>query len=174
MILLAFPFFNHFLTQFWAWMQERWAPGHVSAISYICLHKGLWVLFCGLLRSLSQSFEVRSQIAWPCPPVRKIVRLVVPGGLEAARKIQTEIRSQICHGESPGSRPGLPGSPGSWVDPPGRPGLAGSLHRPVFWQTRTGPATGSTGSRVDPPGRSGFNNYAQDIIYIILYHSLLM
>jgi len=143
MILLAFPFFNHFLTQFWAWMQERWAPGHVSAISYICLHKGLWVLFCGLLRSLSQSFEVRSQIAWPCPPVRKIVRLVVPGGLEAARKIQTEIRSQICHVESPGSRPGLPGS----------------LHRPVFWQTRTGPATGSTGSRVDPPGRSGFNNY---------------
>jgi hypothetical protein len=49
-----------------------------------------------------------------------------------ARKIQTEIRSQICHGESPGSRPGLPGSPGSWVDPPGRPGLAGSLHRPIF------------------------------------------
>jgi hypothetical protein len=31
-----------------------------------------------------------------------------------------------------GSRPSLPGSPGSWVDPPGRPGLAGSLHRPVF------------------------------------------
>jgi hypothetical protein len=90
------------------------------------------VLFCGLLRSLSQSFEVRSQIVWPCPPVRKIVRLVVLGGLEAARKIQTEIRSQISHGESPGSRPGLPGSPGSWVDPPGRPGLAGSLHRPVF------------------------------------------
>jgi hypothetical protein len=30
-------------------------------------------------------------------------------GLEVARKIQTEIRSQICHGESPGSRPGLPG-----------------------------------------------------------------
>jgi len=50
-------------------------------------------------------------------------------GLEAARKIQTEIRSQICHGESPGSRPGLPGS---WVNLPGRLGLAESLHRPVF------------------------------------------
>ncbi|KAJ6944505.1 hypothetical protein NC652_009785 [Populus alba x Populus x berolinensis] len=23
MILLAFSFFNHFLTQFWAWMQEQ-------------------------------------------------------------------------------------------------------------------------------------------------------
>jgi hypothetical protein len=65
-------------------------------------------------------------------------------GLEAARKIQTEIISQICHGESPGYRPGLPRSPGSWVDPPGQPGLTGSLHRPVFWQNRTGPATGST------------------------------
>jgi len=40
-----------------------------------------------------------------------------------------------------GSRSGLPRSPGSWVDPPVRPGLAESLHRPVFWQTRTGPAT---------------------------------
>jgi hypothetical protein len=36
------------------------------------------------------------------------------------------------------------------------------LHRPVFWQTRTGLAIGSAGSRVDPPDRSGFNNYAQD------------
>jgi hypothetical protein len=25
-----------------------------------------------------------------------------------------------------------PGSPGSWFDPPGRPGFAGLLHRPVF------------------------------------------
>jgi hypothetical protein len=50
-----------------------------------------------------------------------------------------------------GSRPGLSGS---WVDPPGRPGLAGFLHLPVFLLTRTGPATGSAGSRVDPPGRS--------------------
>ena len=49
-----------------------------------------------------------------------------------------------------------------WVCPgrPGRPGLAGFLDLPVFFLTRTGPATRSTGSRVDPPGRSGFNNYA--------------
>jgi len=61
-----------------------------------------------------------------------------------------------------GSRPGLPGSPGSWVDPPGRPGLAGFLHLLVFLLTRTGPAR-----RVDPPGRSGFNNYAQNLKKII-------
>jgi hypothetical protein len=30
------------------------------------------------------------------------------------------------------------------VDPPGRPGLAGFLHLPVFFLTRTGSATGST------------------------------
>jgi hypothetical protein len=51
-------------------------------------------------------------------------------------------------------------SSGSWVDPPGRPGLAGFLHLPVFLLTRTGLATGSTGSWVDQPGRFGFNNYA--------------
>jgi len=53
-----------------------------------------------------------------------------------------------------GSHPGLPGS---WVDPPGRPGLTGFLHSPVFWATRTDPVPGS---RVDLPGRSGFYNYA--------------
>jgi hypothetical protein len=81
-------------------------------------------------------------------------------------QIQTEIRSQICHGESPRSCPGLPGSPGSWVDPPGRSGFAGSLHRPVFWQTRTGPTTGSTESQVDPPDRFGFNNYVFNMIFL--------
>ena len=42
------------------------------------------------------------------------------------------------------SRSSLPRLLGSWVDSPGRPGLVGSLHRSVFWQTRTGPAIGST------------------------------
>jgi hypothetical protein len=31
-----------------------------------------------------------------------------------------------------GSRSNLPGSPGSWVDPPGGPGLAGFLYLPIF------------------------------------------
>jgi hypothetical protein len=86
MILLAFSFFNHFLTQFWAWMQEQWAPGHVYAISHICLHKGLWVFFVVLWEAFLKSFEVRSQIVWPCPPVRKIVRLVVSGGAGGSKK----------------------------------------------------------------------------------------
>ena len=50
---------------------------------------------------------------------------------------------------------------------PGRPGLSGFLHLPVFLLTRTGPATGSKGSRVDPPGRSGFTNYALNCELII-------
>jgi len=32
------------------------------------------------------SFEVRSQIAWPYPPARKIVRLVAPGGAGGGKK----------------------------------------------------------------------------------------
>jgi hypothetical protein len=32
-----------------------------------------------------------------------------------------------------GSHPGLSGSPGSWVDLPGRLGLAGLLLQPVFY-----------------------------------------
>jgi len=43
-----------------------------------------------------------------------------------------------------GSRPGLTGSPGSRVNPPGRPGLTGFLRKLVFNFARTGPATGST------------------------------
>jgi hypothetical protein len=31
-------------------------------------------------------WEVRSQIAWLCPPTRKIVRLVVPGGARGGKK----------------------------------------------------------------------------------------
>jgi hypothetical protein len=41
------------------------------------------------------------------------------------------------------------------VDPPGRSGLAGSVHRLVFWQTRTSPTPGTTGSQVDPPAGLG-------------------
>jgi hypothetical protein len=50
----------------------------------------------------------------------------------------------------------LPGSPGSWVDPPGRPGFTGPTPKRVFTSTRTGPRPGSAGSRIDPSGRSGF------------------
>jgi hypothetical protein len=53
-------------------------------------------------------------------------------------------------------------SPGSRVDPLGRPGLTGSLHWPVFWQTRTGPTPRSAGSWVDTPSRFEFNNYASN------------
>ena len=55
-----------------------------------------------------------------------------------------------------------PVSPGSWVDPPARPGFARFLHWPIFCLTRTSPATGS---RVDQPGQSGFNNYGYNDIY---------
>ena len=41
-----------------------------------------------------------------------------------------------------GSQPGLPGSPGFRVDPPGRPGFAGPTPRRVFTKTRTGPMPG--------------------------------
>jgi hypothetical protein len=49
-----------------------------------------------------------------------------------------------------GSHPGLPGS---WVDPPGRPGLA------FFAFTGLSPNPNRSSHQVDPPGRSGFNNY---------------
>jgi hypothetical protein len=55
-----------------------------------------------------------------------------------------------------GSQPGLPGSPGFRVDPPGRSGFTGPTPERVFASTRTGPRPGSAGSRVDPSGRSGF------------------
>ena len=77
-------------------------------------------------------WEVRSQIVWPCPPARKIVRLVVPRGAGGGKKNPDRDKISNLPWRVTGSRPGLPGSPGSWVDPPGRPGLAGSLHRPVF------------------------------------------
>jgi hypothetical protein len=54
-----------------------------------------------------------------------------------------------------GSRPGLTGLPGSWVDLPGQPGFTGFFLLLVFCLTQTGSATES---RVNPPGRSGFNN----------------
>ena len=43
-----------------------------------------------------------------------------------------------------GSQPGLPGSPGFRVDPPGRPGFTGPTLERVFSSTRTGPRPGST------------------------------
>jgi len=49
-----------------------------------------------------------------------------------------DLKTQICNYlkqtqlQNAGSRPGLPGSTGSWVEPPGRPGFVGSLHRPIF------------------------------------------
>jgi len=49
--------------------------------------------------------------------------------------LQTQIdlqSSQANHLQNAESRPGSSGSPGSWVDPPGRPGFARLLHRPVF------------------------------------------
>jgi hypothetical protein len=66
--------------------------------------------------------------------------------------LQTQMHTQLQNARS------RPGSSGSWVDPPSRPGFVRSLHRPVFKQTRTNLATGSAGSQVDPPDRSGFNN----------------
>ena len=52
-------------------------------------------------------------------------------------------KSHIWKKKKTGSRPDSPGSPGFWVDPPGRPGLAGLLPQPVF--IKPGP--------VQPPGR---------------------
>ncbi|KAJ6944506.1 hypothetical protein NC652_009785 [Populus alba x Populus x berolinensis] len=83
MILLAFSFFNHFLTQFWAWMQEQ------------------------------------SQISWPCHPIKKIVRLVVPGGAGDGKKDPD--RDKISNLPWRITRV-WPGSSGSWVYPSGQPG----------------------------------------------------
>ena len=58
-----------------------------------------------------------------------------------------------------GSRPNLPESPGSWVNPPGRPGLAGFFHLPVFLLI-PGPVQ-PPGRPVSRSSRSGFNNYVQ-------------
>jgi len=68
----------------------------------------------------------------------------------------TSLLSPILDTTSNRFRLGLPGSPGSWVDPPGRPGFTGPTPKRVFTSTRTGPRPGSAGSRIDPSGRSGF------------------
>ena len=41
-----------------------------------------------------------------------------------------DFKSHIKKKKNIGSRPS---SPGSWVDPPGRPGFVGLLPRPVFY-----------------------------------------
>ena len=58
-----------------------------------------------------------------------------------------------------GSRSNLPGSPGSWVDPPGGPGLAGFLYLPIFLLI-SGPVQ-SLGRPISRSSQSGFNNYVQ-------------
>jgi hypothetical protein len=69
--------------------------------------------------------------------------------LEAARKIQIEIRSQICHGESPGSCPGCLGH--------GSTGF-GRVIAPAGLLTNPDRSS----HQVDQPGRFGFNNYDYD------------
>jgi hypothetical protein len=96
----------------------------------------------GCRNSELQAMSLRSQSPGLVPQQGRLWGSLCLEGLEAARKIQTKIRSQICHGESPGYRLGLPGS---WVDQvwPGRC-IGRSFDKPEPVQPPGRPGPGST------------------------------
>ena len=94
------PFFVvGFAVPGWPW----YCLPFLSSITFL-LSSGL-----GCRNGELQAMSLRSQSPGLVPQQGRLWGSLCLEGLEAARKIQTEIRSQICHGESPGYRPGHPG-----------------------------------------------------------------